>query len=87
MQAIEQISAAPEGYEKVEQAVTEEQLAPLEATCCPRERGAMLQAAFVIVHFYQELAIPLAQAYGIAYPGALERIMYGRLEQLRDAVV
>lgn len=82
----ENFLAAPEGYEKVEQAVVEEQLVPLEATCCPRERGAMLQAAFVLVHFYQELAIPLAQAYGIVYPTELERMMYGRLEQLRDAM-
>ena len=81
----ENFLAAPEGYEKVEQAVAEEQLAPLEATCSPRERGAMVQAAFVIVHFYQQLAIPLAHTYGIAYPAELERIMYGRLEQLRDA--
>jgi len=82
----ENFSAAPEGYEKVEQAVPVEQLAPLEATCCPLERGAMLQAALVIVHFYQKLAVPMAQAYGITYPAALERIMYDRLEQLRDAV-
>ncbi len=81
----ENFSAAPQGYEKVEQAVAEEQLAPLEASCCLREQGAMVQAAFVIVHFYQELAAPLAHAYGIAYPAELERIMYGRLEQLRDA--
>jgi predicted nucleotidyltransferase len=82
----ENFSESPEGYEKVEQVLSSEQLAPLEATCCPLERGAMLHAAFAIVHFYQELAIPLAQTYGIAYPTDLERVMYDRLEQLRDAV-
>jgi len=77
---------SPEGYEKVEHILSAEQLAPLEATCCALERGAMLQAAFVIVHFYQELAIPLAQTYGIAYPADLERMMYDRLERLQNRV-
>lgn len=75
-------SAEAEGYEKVEQALAVEQLAPLEATFCPMERDAMLQATLVIVRFYQELAPPLAQAHGITYPADLERIMYARLEQL-----
>jgi predicted nucleotidyltransferase len=78
-------SAAPDGYEKVEQALAVEQLSPLEATCCPLERSAMLQAALVIVRFYQELAVPLARAYGIAYPADLERVMIDRLEKLVDA--
>ena len=78
----ENFSAAPEGYEKVEQALSVEQLEPLKTTCCPLERSAMLQAALVIVRFYQELAVPLAQTHGIAYPIDLERVMYERLEAL-----
>jgi len=74
--------AEAEGYEKLEQAVPVEQLSPLQSTFCPIERGAMLQAALVIVRFYQELAPPLAQAHGITYPIALERLMYDRLEKL-----
>ena len=74
--------AEAEGYEKVEQAIPVEQLAPLQATFCPMERGAMLQAAIVIVRFYQELAPPLARAHGIPYTIELERVMYDRLEQL-----
>jgi hypothetical protein len=70
----------------VEQALTEEQLAPLEATCCSLERGAMLQAALVIARFYQELAVPLAREYGITYPTDLEQVMYDRLEKLLDTV-
>jgi predicted nucleotidyltransferase len=81
----ENFSAAPEGYEKVEQALKGEQLAPLEATCCPLERSAMLQAALVLVHFFQELAVPLARRYGIAYPTALQQVMSDRLEQVVDA--
>ena len=44
----------------------------------------MLQSALVIVRFYQDLAVPLARGYGIAYPTDLEQVMYGRLEQLLD---
>jgi hypothetical protein len=77
--------AEAEGYEKVEQALPVELLAPLQATFCPLERGAMLQAALVIVRFYQDLAPPLAQAHGITYPIELERVLYGRLEQLCNA--
>ena len=78
-------SAKAEGYEKVEQALPVEQLAPLQATCCPLERGAMLQAALAIVRFYQQLAPPLAQAHGIPYPADLARVMSGRLELLSNA--
>jgi predicted nucleotidyltransferase len=77
--------AVAEGYEKVEQAIPVEQLAPLQATFCPLERDAMLQAALVIVRFYQELAPPLARAHGIAYTSDLERVMCARLEQLCQA--
>jgi hypothetical protein len=78
-------SAKAEGYEKVEQALPIEQLAPLQATFCPMERGAMLQSALVIVRFYQELAPPLAQAYSLPYPTDLARAMTGRLELLCSA--
>jgi hypothetical protein len=74
-----------DGYEKVEQAVPVEQLAPLAATCCPLERDAMLQAAFVIVRYFQDMAAPLARQYGLVYPAALEQILYARLEALRHA--
>ena len=78
-------SVEADGYEKVEQAIPIEQLSSLQSTCCPMEQGAMLQAALVIVRFYQELAPPLAQAHGITYPADLERVMYDRLEQLCKA--
>ena len=79
-------SAKAEGYEKVEQAVPVEQLAPLQASFCLMERDAMLQAALTIVRFYQELAPPLAQAHGIPYPADLARVMSGRLELLSNEV-
>lgn len=78
-------SASADGYEKVEHALPAEQLAPLQATYCPLEHDAMLRAALVIVHFYRELAAPLAQAHGIAYPDNLDHAIYSRLEQLYEA--
>jgi hypothetical protein len=74
--------AVADGYEKVEQAIAVEQLAPLQATFCPLEQGAMLQAALLIVRFYRELAPPLAWAHEITYPADLERVMSDRLEKL-----
>lgn len=55
------------GYEKVEQVLPREQLSSLQVTCCPLEHGAMLQAALVIVRFYQELAPLLARTHGIRH--------------------
>ncbi len=78
-------SAEAEGYEKVEEALPVEQLAPLQATFCPLERDAMLQAALSIVRFYQELAPPLAQTHAIPYPADLARLLYDRLAQLCHA--
>jgi hypothetical protein len=76
--------AAAEGYEKVEQVLSDEVLAPLQATCCQREREAMLQAAHLLVQFYQELAPSLAQEYGIPYSADLARVVSARLEHLRS---
>jgi predicted nucleotidyltransferase len=71
-----------DGYDKVEQALPVDQLSPLQATCCPLEPRAMLQAALVIVRFYQEAAPFLARTHGIPYPAALDRVMSERLEKL-----
>jgi len=76
--------AEAEGFEKVELALPAEQLAPLQATYCPLERGAMLQAALAIVRYYQDLAPRLAQTHGVAYPAGLEHVIIARLEKLQD---
>lgn len=78
-------SAQVEDYDKVDKALPAEQLAPLQATCCPLEREAMLQAAHVIVRFYREVAPVLAQAHGIPYSDALAQMMVARLEHLDTA--
>jgi len=44
----------------------------------------MLQAVLTILHFYQELAAPLARAHGLAYPQELERLMLARLEKVSN---
>jgi hypothetical protein len=77
--------AEAEGYEKVEQAVPAERLAALEASCCPLERDAMLQAARVIARFYEALAPGLAQQHGIPYSAELAQMMFARLEKLSVA--
>jgi predicted nucleotidyltransferase len=76
-----------EAYFKVEHALPAEQLAPLQATVCPLEAGAMLQAARAIVHFYQEVAPPLARTHGITYPVDLERAMSDRLREVTSGQV
>ena len=76
--------ATAEGYEKVEHALPVVQLAPLEATLCPLERGAILQAARRVVRFYQDLALPLAELHGLPYPAELARMLSDRLEKMCD---
>ena len=71
-----------EGYFKIDNALPVEQLSALQTTFPPLEQSAMLQAALVIVDFYKELAPPLAQAHGIPYPDALEKVMVDRLQNL-----
>jgi hypothetical protein len=46
----------------------------------------MLQAALTILHFYQELAPPLAQAHAISYPAALEQLLVARLDKVRASL-
>ncbi len=72
-----------ECYFKIENAIPIEPLAVLQATFCPFEKEAILQAAWITLHFYQELAPDLANQYGIAYPVKLEHLMIERLENLR----
>jgi len=78
-------AAEADGYDKVEQAISIEQLSPLQATCCPLEPRAMLQAALVLVRFYREAAPSLARTHNISYPSTLDRVMSERLEKLCGA--
>ena len=73
-----------EVYFKIENAMPVEQLASLKETFCSMDRAALLKAGFIIVDFYRELAVPLAQAHGIPYAQALENVMVERLKQVRN---
>ena len=71
-----------EAYFKIEKAMPVEKLSALEATFCPMDKNAMLESAQIIIHFFQDIAPSLAQAYGITYPLGLESVMKERLEKL-----
>jgi predicted nucleotidyltransferase len=75
-------SAPVEDYDKVDQALPAEQLRPLEATLCPLEPQAMQRAALALLDYYRALAPSLAQAHGLVYPAALERVFADRLKAL-----
>lgn len=71
-----------EDYFKLEDAMPVEQLSPLQAAFSPLDAQAMLESCLVIVRFYKALAVPLAEAHGLSYPHALERILVPKLEEL-----
>jgi predicted nucleotidyltransferase len=75
-------TAPVDDYDKVEHAVPVSRLAPLAESCCALEHGAMLDAAGIIIRFYQKFARPLAAAHDIAYPNVLERVMLERLAHM-----
>ena len=45
----------------------------------------MLQAALILVRFYQEVAPLLARTHRITYSATLDRVMSERLEELCNA--
>jgi predicted nucleotidyltransferase len=71
-----------EPYFKVEQAVPVAKLSPLETTFCALEFSAMLQAAQVILRFYQGLGSRLASEHGVTYQTELENMMRRQLADL-----
>jgi hypothetical protein len=81
--------AVEDPYFKVEKAIpaSDLALAPLKATICPMEPGAMLRSALAIIAFYQELAHLLVERHRISYPAALERVTLVRLERLLDGTM
>jgi predicted nucleotidyltransferase len=86
-QDLSSTGAVEDPYFKVEEAIpaSDLALAPLQATICPMEPGAMLRSALAIIAFYQDVAHLLVARYGLSYPANLERIMLTRLERLRPA--
>ncbi len=76
-----------EPYFKIEDAMPVEQLTPLQATFCPLAPAALRQAGQIVLQFYQEVAMSLAQSHGITYPAELEDLMVSRSERLGDGPV
>ena len=70
---------------KIDTALPAEDLALLRETYASLEREAMLAAARALVDFYRQLAAPLAETHGLAYPAELDRLMTARLEALDAA--
>jgi len=68
-------SVGEEPYFKLEQAMPVEQLVPLQVTFCPLEIESIRQAGVVLLQFYRAVAISLAEAHGLVYPTALEKLM------------
>lgn len=79
------IAAPPDAYDKIDQAVPSNALAPLASTFCPLERQAMLRAAGLLVDLYRGLARPLAHQHGLPYSTALDAVMSARLNELADS--
>jgi predicted nucleotidyltransferase len=74
--------ADAEDYFKLELTLPVEQIASLATTFCTMNEAAMLQAARMILDFYQEVAPPLAQRHGLAYPADLAHMMIVRFNKL-----
>lgn len=74
-----------EPYFKIEQALPNENLTSLQSTVCLMEYDAMLQAAFVLCRFYQDLAPRLAETYHLSYQPELERMWISQLQGLSQA--
>lgn len=71
-----------EPYFKVQLDLPVEMLARLEPTLVPLERLAIYTAGRSVIDFYRSVAPQLAQAHGLSYPTALERIMLDRLDHV-----
>ncbi len=74
-----------EPYFKIEQALPIGDLSSLQSTFCPMEYDAMLQAAFVLCGFYQDIAPKLAKAHHMSYQADLEQLWIGQLKALSQA--
>jgi len=74
--------AGGEPYFKIERALPVERLKPLEATFGPMDKETLLKSSLVLLRFYREHAMMLAQAHGMSYPDVLERVLGEQLEEL-----
>lgn len=70
-----------DGYEKLEDAVQEDVLAPLEGSFSVFDAGAMADAGHILISFYRQMAPELARRHGVAYPLSLEEVVLRELSR------
>jgi predicted nucleotidyltransferase len=80
----QQLDASPdEPYWKLDHETSTGSLDVLASTFVALERAAMLNAGTTILAFFRSHAPSVAASNGIAYPVALDRLVGGRLDELR----
>lgn len=79
------VEAGDEPYFKIDAETSTVSLDPVRSTFAPMEPEALGRAASELVAFFGARGRPLADAYGLEYPGELERVMSRRLEALVSA--
>lgn len=73
------VGAEAEAYEKLDQLISVDRLAPIRSTFPPMERDALLRASQALVSFFRERAPAVAGRHGLDYPLELERVISDRL--------
>jgi hypothetical protein len=70
-----------EGYEKLEQALPDEELSHLEESFSAFNPEAIADSAAILISFYRRIASRLSDRYGIDYPLSLERVVLRELSR------
>ena len=76
------VEAEAEAYEKLDQLIAIDRLAPIRSTFPPMERDAMLRASLALLAFFRERAPVVGREHGLSYPLELEHVISNRLEEL-----
>lgn len=71
-----------EPYWKLDAEMPTAPLDPIRSTFVPMERAALLGAARTLLAFFRSRAQAIAQAHGLTYPDALDRLAGTRLDDL-----
>ena len=71
-----------EPYWKLDAEMPTAPLDPIRSTFVPMERAALLDAARTLLAFFRTRAPAIAEAHGLTYPEALDRLAGARLDDL-----
>ncbi len=74
-------TAPAEAYDKLDQAITAQNLLVLQSTFCGIERDANVAVVRELIGLYLRLAPPLARRHGVDYPADLEDVVLRRVAQ------